>query len=68
MSNSQQPATISQHRMVVARLMPRPILSIRRGIEPRRRSARAGKYALRIGGWLLVVDCWTLPTRQKSCS
>ena len=21
-----------------------------------------------IGGWLLAVDCWTLPTRQKSCS
>ena len=41
MSNSQQPATISQHRMVAARPMPRPIPSARRGIEPRRRFARA---------------------------
>ena len=41
MSNHQQPAANRQHRMVAARLMPRPIPSIRRGIEPRRRSARA---------------------------
>ena len=34
MSNSQQPATISQHRMVAARPMPRAIPSVRRGVAP----------------------------------